>query len=253
MNVKTSTLLSISILFINCGDIDLAEDVDPWDLSEGYTVEFKYGFYKSSVEIIEDTCTPSLKDILDTTTLWPPPYSIMSSGIISPGSFIFIPFNLRAGSINLLMGLPSRDGKIRDKDSMTDTTPSSFHPDYVQNDLSRYCVGLNAADYSSTVTIRSISAEKFEIETEDNWTGFNSCDHALAMRRHAWFPEKICKEKYKIIYKFHEEIPRSCTEAYLGGSSNRKPVNPQNTAPYPDASYYPSFTKEDIALNCNQL
>jgi hypothetical protein len=233
-----------------CGDPEAVE-ITPWDVGENYTLAYKKGIYKSTLEIIEDTCTPSLKSIVDGAELWPPPYSMMPNGYGGPRSFEFRPYNIRSGGQGVLLGLPTKFGKVRRDDPYKVNLPSENNG--FGNPFESYCKNLDGRDYSSVMTLRARAEDRAEVEIEDEWFGFVSCDYEEARRRHAWFPKEPCRERYKIIYTLVEELAKDCRDPYLGDTSVKRPINPQNPAPYPEAAYYPYYDRDDIVISCGSF
>lgn len=237
--------LALSLIILNsCGDITSSKDEDQWNVDENFTVEFRYGIYKSSLEIIEDTCTPSLKSIINSAPNWPPPYSAMPTN--ANRDFAVIIYHIRSGAEEDILALKTRHDKIRPNDSLSAKYPEDYDGYYFPSGFKQYCEGFDQRDYLSKRTVRSISAEKFEIEIEDEWIDFISCDYDQMRSRHRWAPKEKCKERYKIIYNIEDDIPRSCGISDPASSLLTCPVDSGNTAPYPEAAYYPCFTKEDI-------
>lgn len=250
MNRNSVLVCACFFALIGCGDELLFERNKSWDIKEDYTVEFRHGIYKSSVEIIEDTCTPSLRQIIDTTPLWPPVYSAMPSLGYGSHSFIFQIYNLRSAGFEDLYGLPTRMHKIREGDVYTTKYPEDYLGGYhFSNNFTSFCEGLDGRDYSSKRTIRSVSSDQFEIEIEDKWSGFVSCDHQRAMQKHVWFPRSVCEEHYKIVYTIEEDIPRSCRMDVSQTSLDLRPVDPNN----PEGSFYPYLPRETIEVVCDQI
>lgn len=236
-----------SVFLMCCSDDLISEQDDLWDVSENYTIEFRHGIYKSSVEIIEDTCTPSLAKILDETDLWPPPYSPLPSAGYGP-NFVFEIYHLRSASTEGLYGLTTRFTKIREGDRITFNYPEDYADgSYFSNNFTRFCEGIDGRDYSSKRTLRSISADQFEVEIQDEWYDTISCDHQSAIRKHLWFPRGKCKERYKIIYKIDEDIPRECLMDVSRPSTDLRPIDPSNS----EGSFYPYLPRETIEIACN--
>jgi hypothetical protein len=237
-----------------CGDPEAVE-ITPWDVGENYTLAYKKGIYKAKLVILEDTCTPSLQSIVDGAINWPSPYTVAP---VSQAGYSFGTYaqNIRALRPTFVMRYPTRLNKVRPGDAVVQEV-ARFNLE--AGELTRYCEGLDSRDYKSTTTFRVLSEDVFEFETDDRWLGFESCDAEEARRKHAWFPNEPCRERYKIVYTIDEEVDNiqrldfgvpSCLMSAGDIAATYIPVDPLNDNGFNESAYYRSWSRDGINVQC---
>lgn len=211
LKLAAPLLSLLGLMTTSCGaEDDLDTQGAPYDIRDTPALSItRPGVYKTSVEIVEDNCSPSLKQLLDSREDFPPSSYLWHT---------YFPINIggnKAGWSVRLRQFHMRPGKhhhivmsMSDLTCDEDTCTGEFN--WTDKGFPNRCVKLEnwtaqvSIDQVSTSILHDIQWTPLPCEIDSDSTGFNHT------------PKRGCREKYWI----HTDYEKPIECEYIGFSSS---------------------------------